>query len=115
MSQIAKLTSVSVQSPPDHLQVPGVELWESTLREWSLTDADIVILTTACECADRLAQIRDALDTDGIVITDPSGRKRSHPLLAAEAQVNGILLRAWNQLDLTDAEPPKVGRPATRG
>ena len=104
----------SIQSPPDHLQLSGRDLWSSTLQEWSLSDADLVLLSTAAECADRLVQIRTALDTDGIVITDPSGRKRSHPLLAAESQVQGILLRAWNQLDLNDAEPPKIGRPSTR-
>ena len=100
--------------PPAHLRAAGCDLWASTLNDWDLTDSDLVVLATACECLDRLEQIRTALDTDGIVITDPSGRKRSHPLLAAESQTQGILLRAWNQLDLTDAEPPKVGRPVTR-
>ena len=104
----------SVQAPPSHLQSSGCDLWSSTLTEWSLPDADLVVLATACECLDRLVQIRAALDKDGIVIEDPSGRKRSHPLMAAESQVQGILLRAWNQLDLNDAEPPKVGRPSTR-
>ena len=109
----AKSSTPSVQSSPDHLQASGCDLWTSTLTEWSLTDADIVLLTTACECADRLVQIRDALKQDGIAITDPSGRKRSHPLLAAEAQIQGVLLRAWGQLNLTDAEAPKIGRPMT--
>ena len=108
-----KIRNPSVQSPPDHLQASGCDLWTSTLIEWSLTDADIVLLLTACECVGRLVQIRDALATDGIVLTDPSGRKRSHPLLAAEAQIQGVLLRAWGQLDLTDAQPPKIGRPMT--
>ena len=104
----------SIQPPPVHLRASGCDLWASTLADWDLADSDLVVLTTACECADRLAEIRTAIDEDGVVITDPSGRVRSHPLLAAESQVHGILLRAWNQLDLTDAEPPKVGRPATR-
>ena len=108
-----KIHNPSVQSPPDHLQASGCDLWTSTLSEWSLTATDLLLLTTACECADRLAQIHDALATDGIVLTDPSGRKRSHPLLAAEAQIQGVLLRAWGQLDLTDAQPPKIGRPST--
>ena len=108
-----KFNSTSVQVPPSHLQESGSYLWSSTLQEWTLTDADMVVLVTACECADRLAQIREAITRDGVSIVDPSGRMRSHPLLAAESQVHGILLRAWNQLDLTDAEPPKIGRPST--
>ena len=42
------------------------------------------MLTTACECTDRLVQIRAAMDADGIVLTELSGRKDSHPLIAAE-------------------------------
>ena len=104
----------STQPPPQHLRATGCELWASTLNDWQLDDADLVVLATACECLDRLTDIRAELDKDGIILTDPSGRKRSHPLLAAESQTQGILLRAWNQLDLNDAEPPKVGRPVTR-
>jgi len=100
--------------PPAHLRAAGCELWASTLNDWDLADSDLVVLTTACECLDRLTDIRAELDMDGIVITDPSGRKRGHPLLAAESQAQGILLRAANQLDLSDDEPPKGGRPVTR-
>jgi hypothetical protein len=99
---------------PEHLREFGRELWRSTLDDWDLLDAELVTLCTACECLDRLADIRTALDTDGIVITDPSGRQRSHPLLAAESQTHGVLLRAWGMLDLTDREPSKIGRPSTR-
>jgi len=109
--QPLKSINPSAQQPPDHLQSAGRSLWLSTLTEWHLSDADLVLLQSAAECADRLVQIREAIAKDGVVITDPSGRKRSHPLLAAEAQVHGVLLRAWGQLDLTDQEPPKVGRP----
>ena len=103
-----------IQLPPAHLRAAGCDLWRSTLNDWDLEGADLVVLATACECLDRLEQIRAALDKDGIVLEDPSGRKRSHPLLAAEAQAHGVLLRAWNQLNLTDEEPPRVGRPSTR-
>ena len=109
-----KLKPDQTATPPQHLRTAGCELWASTLHDWDLSDSDLVVLATACECLDRLTDIRAELDMDGICITDPSGRKRSHPLLAAESQCQGILLRAWNQLDLTDAEPPKVGRPVTR-
>jgi P27 family predicted phage terminase small subunit len=111
---LSKLKPKGQYSPPEHLQSAGRALWSSTLTEWELESADLVVLATACECADRLVQIRAALDTDGIILTDPSGRKRSHPLMAAESQTQNTLLRAWNQLGLDDSEPPKIGRPATR-
>jgi hypothetical protein len=63
---------------------------------------------------DRTSGTQPLIDADGVVLVDPSGRKRSHPLMAAESQIRGVLLRAWNQLDLTDDEKPKIGRPSTR-
>ena len=104
----------SVMTPPEHLKAAGKYLWTATMDEWALEDSALIVLATSCQCADRLTEIREALDRDGIMITDPSGRQRSHPLLAAESQVHGILLRAWNQLSLDDDEPPKIGRPVTR-
>jgi phage terminase small subunit len=104
----------SVQKPPAHLQSAGRALWTSTLADWQLDDSDLVVLQTAAECLDRLGQIRAALDADGIVLTDPSGRQRAHPLLSSESQIRGVLLRAWHQLGLNDDEGPKIGRPVTR-
>jgi len=104
----------SVQKPPAHLQSAGRALWTSTLADWQLDDADLVVLMSACENADRIAEIREALQADGLMLTDPSGRRRAHPLLAAEGQAYSVLLRAWNQLGLNDDEGPKIGRPATR-
>lgn len=103
----------SVQSAPDHLREAGRELWASTLREWSLSDAELCTLTVACEAADRLSDIRTELERDGLIMVDPSERKRAHPLLASETQAQGVLLRAWKMLNLTDAEKPKIGRPPT--
>ena len=111
---LTRFKPANQKRPPDHLQDAGRHLWTSTLKEWQLTDADLVVLCTAAECADRLVQIRAALDEDGLVIVDPSKRKRSHPLLAAEQQAQNTLLRAWGQLGLDDTEAPKIGRPATR-
>jgi len=54
------------------------------------TDADILLLTTACECADRLVQIRDAINADGVVITDPSDRTLPAPE-ATEARAGNCL------------------------
>ena len=99
---------------PKHLQAPGRDLWLSTVADWDLLDSELVTLSTACETADRLTEIREAISRDGVVITDPSGRVRSHPLLAAESQCHGVLLRAWGMLDLTERELPKIGRPSTR-
>ena len=104
----------STQTPPEHLRSAGRDLWSATLAAWSLTDAELRTLQTACECCDRLQDIREAIDTDGACITDPSGRQRAHPLIASESATQGVLLRAWAMLGLSDEEKPKIGRPPTR-
>ena len=109
-----KFTRHDLPSPPDHLQSSGRALWSSTVADWNLQESELVTLATACACADRLAEIREQIEAEGVLITDPSERKRSNPLLAAEAQIMGVQLRAWKMLDLVMREKPKVGRPSTR-
>ena len=109
-----KFARPDLPSPPSHLQAPGIALWSSTVAEWDLCEADQLVLAAACESVDRLTEIRDAIARDGVTVTDPSGRIRAHPLMASEAALRGVLLRAWAQLHLDDSEPPKVGRPVTR-
>jgi P27 family predicted phage terminase small subunit len=113
MPQPLKLSLNDLPSPPDHLQESGRDLWASTLSEWELTDADLLVLLTACETVDRLEQIRTSIAKAGVTVRDPSGRVRAHPLLASEAALRGVLLRAWAQLHLDDAPPPKIGRPSS--
>ena len=109
-----KFSRPDLPSPPDHLQSSGRALWSSTLADWNLQSSELVTLALACECKDRLAEIREQIAAEGILITDPSERKRSNPLLAAEAQIMGVQLRAWKMLDLVERVKPKVGRPSTR-
>jgi P27 family predicted phage terminase small subunit len=115
MSEPLKFSLPGLPLPPDHLQSPGRDLWTATLTEWQLTAADLLVLQLACETVDRLSQIQISIDKAGVTVRDPSGRIRAHPLMAAEAALRGVLLRAWAQLHLDDSEPPKIGRPPRGG
>jgi len=74
----------------------------------------LVLLQVALEAWDRIQAARAEVDRDGLIITDPSGRRRPHPGLQIEKDQKLVLLKAWRQLGL-DIEPPgAVGRPAGR-
>ena len=105
----------NLPDPPSHLLQAGRELWRITLEQWDLSPTDLPLLAVACEQVDRIAECRRIIESDGLMLTDPSGRQRCHPLLAVEKEANNLLLRAWRQLDLSDDMPAKVGRPSTRG
>lgn len=111
MSKISTLGKPGLQAVPPELQATGRELWLTTLNEWDLAESDLALLRVACQQADRIAECQEIIATDGILVTDPSGRQRAHPLLSIEKEAANTLMRAWRMLDLNDAEPPKIGRP----
>lgn len=98
--------------PPKHLSDEAKSIWRQVVAGWEIDEAGLLVLRQALEAFDRLNQARELIDREGIVVTDPSGRKRAHPALAVEKEARLALLRAWRQLGL-DVEPPgPVGRPA---
>jgi P27 family predicted phage terminase small subunit len=97
--------------PPRHLSRPAKAWWRTVTTEWDIAQDGLLVLQVALEAYDRLCQARQLVDGEGVVIVDPSGRRRAHPALAVEKEARLALLRAWRQLGL-DVEPPgPVGRP----
>jgi phage terminase small subunit len=89
---------------PAHLGPAGAELWRRLIHDFSLRDsAARALLQTACECTDRLAQIRAAIDADGASVTDRFGQRKPHGLLAAERDARSGFLQAMKGLGLTGA------------
>lgn len=98
--------------PPKHLSAEAKRIWRQVVAGWELDEGALLVLRQALEAFDRLNQARELIDHEGIVVTDPSGRRRAHPALAVEKEARLALLRAWRQLGL-DVEPPgPIGRPA---
>ena len=87
--------------PPCHLGEAGVALWRSIQRDHEVTDgAGLALLARACECADRLAQIRAQLAVDGLLTAGYKKQPRPHPLLAVEAETIRLQLAAIRALGL---------------
>jgi len=87
--------------PPQHLGEPGRALWKSIQRDHEITDgAGLALLTRACECQDRLAQVREQLAADGLLVAGYKKQPRPHPLLAVEAETTRLQLAAIRALGL---------------
>ena len=94
---------------PDDLKPAGRALWKQTLEEWSGFEGIEAILAELCRVHDRLSEIRQRIDADGIM---PGGK--AHQLLPIEAKLSGQFRMLWRGLGLSDDDQPKnrPGRPA---
>ena len=101
---------------PKHLKKHGALLYRDIAAEFEITDSGgIALLTTACECLDRLRSAQAAVDEHGPLTMDRYGCLRANPALAIEKTARGHLLQALKQLNL-DIEPirNRVGSAGTR-
>ncbi len=87
--------------PPSHLGEPGRALWKSVQRDHDIVDgAGLALLARACECQDRLAQVRAQLAVDGMLVVGYKKQPRPHPLLAVESETVRLQLAAIRALGL---------------
>jgi P27 family predicted phage terminase small subunit len=85
--------------PPEHLELAGVRLWEAVVADYALERADLELLALASEAADRLAQAREILKREGVVIEGKMGM-RPHPAIAIERDARMAVSRLMRQLGL---------------
>jgi P27 family predicted phage terminase small subunit len=93
--------------PPSHLTAEAKRLWAQLIAEYSIDDAaGRVLLQTALESYDRLAEARELLAREGIVVADRFGQAKAHPATAVERDARAQLLAALRALRL---EPGELG------
>jgi P27 family predicted phage terminase small subunit len=104
----------TIKRPPKHLKAAGSRLWRKVLESFALEDEHhLLMLQTACECADRLAECRDLIATQGVTVLDRYGVPKGHPALAAERDARVGLLRTLRELGLDAAAGEEYSRPQT--
>jgi P27 family predicted phage terminase small subunit len=70
--------------PPKHLSREAVAVWRRLQAEFGIDDAaGLVLLQSALEGFDRIAQAREILARDGLTV-EVDGKLRPHPALAIE-------------------------------
>jgi phage terminase small subunit len=78
-----------------------VWLWAAVVADYSLERAELEMLALACEAADRLAQARELLKREGLMIECKIG-PRAHPAIAIERDARAAVGRLMRQLGLED-------------
>jgi P27 family predicted phage terminase small subunit len=97
---------MTAKRAPKHLSRSARAWFRKVTSGWSLDDSGELLLVTALQAYDRLAECRALIERDGLIVDG-----KPHPLLAIEDKARTSLLRAWRQLGL-DVEPAlPTGRP----
>lgn len=99
--------------PPEWVPAPEAEWWRAIVRDFELTDADLVTLEVAVGALVRWRQARELVDDQGLLVEGRYGL-RQNPAVGIERDARLAALRALRELDL-DGEPlpaPRIRRVA---
>lgn len=98
----------SVPSPPADLSPDSTALWEALAQDVVVTmggaQVDFVVLYDLLLARDRLAEIRETLATEGLIVTGSKGQSRPHPLLVSESVLRREVAQGLRRLRLDSAE-----------
>jgi P27 family predicted phage terminase small subunit len=95
---------------PKHLSTEARTIWKEILSEYDIQDsAGLRILRVSLESFDRSQAAREAIDKEGMTVTDKFGQTKPHPLLPIERDSRAAFLAGLKNLNL-DLEPLRDGR-----
>lgn len=97
---------------PSTLGQAGTKLWRTIVRDFHLQDHELVQLEEAALVRDRIAQLRDLVDSEGPMITNSQGR-RLHPAIPEIRAQQLTLARLLVTLGVPSLEEDNL--PASRG
>ena len=101
---------------PAHLKEPTRAWWRNVVREWSLEEHHVRVLTLAAEAYDRATDAQALIARDGLVVSGREGGVRPHPAVGIRRDAETSFARLLRELDL-DTEAPgnnRVGPPSLR-
>lgn len=88
------------QAAPEKLILTGerAELFASISKKYRLSDADLALLTQACECSERAAQLAAIVSRDGAIFVDRFGQPRKSASAELEHSFRALAGRLLGQL-----------------
>jgi hypothetical protein len=118
----------AIPNPPSHLASAGAAFWREVVSDWELESHGLQILAQAAALLDRIAQARNRIRREGVVVEGKNG-KVANPALSIERQSMRVFSQLIGQLKLEDEpapahtatrvtrspRPDKGGRPPARG
>ena len=97
---------------PAGLGQVGKKLWTSVTAEFDLTDVELIHLEQACRVRDRVRQLQDVVESDGIMLGSSQG-SRLHPAIAETRQQQLTLAKLLATLAVP--APEEDGLPVSSG
>ncbi|TVS18132.1 MAG: hypothetical protein EA417_04330 [Gammaproteobacteria bacterium] len=113
---IGGLATTETPPAPADLAGEGLELWNGVASEYGICDAGgLQLLAAAARAAQRAQEARQAIERDGLLVSDRFGVLRAHAAVRIEQDARSQMLQALKQLHL-DVEPLRdgPGRPPGR-
>lgn len=81
----------ALPEPPAGARADGRRLWAATVERFELEERELALLRQAVGLVDVLAELRAAVERDGVLLTDARGEVRTHPA-AVEGRLAGLAL-----------------------
>jgi phage terminase small subunit len=99
---------------PRHLRPSSKAWWTAVVRDYSLEDHHVLLLTGACEALDRAEQARETLLAEGCYFTDRHGARKPHPGLQSERDSKRLFQSLLREMGL-DIAPDAPRAPLGKG
>lgn len=105
-----------MRQAPKGLTEESKQLWRNILTEFpdEWTSRDYKILEVGLECLDRLNEVQEQINKEGLTVKDRFKQDKINPLLATERDCRSGFLQAMKQLSLEDVAEiykKRIGRP----
>ena len=101
--------------PPKHLKPATAEWFAVVMRDYSLEDHHIRLLTLAGEAWDRGQEAREAIAEHGLTFTDRFKAPHARPEIAIERDARIAFARLLRELCLDIDPPAESARPRLEG
>lgn len=98
------MSNRTAPKPPDDLDERGAAFWREVTGAYALRADELELLAEAARCLDRLDELREAVEADGLTVTGRRGDVALHPAAKEERQVRLLLRLLLSQLGLTDLD-----------
>jgi len=100
------------ESPaPPHLKPRSKAFWKSLCSTYVFEAHDLERLRIVCEALDTIDACEESMRTDGLLVLDRYGCKRTHPAFATARDARALVLRGLRELAVDVAVPEESRLP----
>ena len=93
---------------PPGLSKRAGALWRAVVDGFTLSDAELEVLRSACEALDRADAAGRVVKREGVVVLDRYGTPKAHPAVETELRARALFAAHVRQLGVKATAPPAV-------